>query len=216
MILKPKRRQILGGDKISATTKHWRRQNNGIHKIFFFFMFGGRIPLFLFNFHFFITYGTNIHSFNHIHTIHLSIAIRWDLSPSPHCLKAQWEDPPCGAELRIELPALQEANALPTEPRRTINWARRTRSISLLFWPGKIRSSWLLPDLADVLFSWRCCASTCSHQVCCCRWPPCFMGGLSPPLYWLICTGPPCRNITNVGVDTISTPAKISLIFAKL
>jgi hypothetical protein len=62
-----------------------------------------------------------MHSFNHIHTIHLSIAIRWDLSPSPHRLKAQWEDPPCDAEPRIELgPALQQADALPTEPRRTI------------------------------------------------------------------------------------------------
>jgi hypothetical protein len=76
------------------------------------------MPLFLFIFHiFFITY---IHSF-HIHTIHLSIAIRWGLSPYPHCLKAQWEDPPYGAEPRIELgPALQQADVLPTEPRRTI------------------------------------------------------------------------------------------------
>ncbi len=80
------------------------------------------MPLFLFIFHiFFITCIHYIHSFNHIHTIHLSIAIRWGLSPSPHRLKAQWEDPPCGAELRIELgPALQQADALPTEPRRTI------------------------------------------------------------------------------------------------
>ncbi len=56
--------------------------------------------------YFFITY---IHSF-HIHTIHLSIAVCWGLSPSPHRLKAQWEDPPCGAEPGIELgPALQQA-----------------------------------------------------------------------------------------------------------
>jgi hypothetical protein len=66
-----------------------------------------------------------IHSFNHIqlnhiHTIHLSIDIRWGLSPFPHRLYAQWETPPCGAEPRIELgPALQQADALPTEPRRT-------------------------------------------------------------------------------------------------
>jgi hypothetical protein len=59
----------------------------------------------------------------HIHTIHLSIAIRWGLSPSPHCLKAQWEDPRCGAEPRIELgPALQQADALPTGPRRTLSY----------------------------------------------------------------------------------------------
>jgi hypothetical protein len=69
----------------------------------------------------------NIHSLNHIYTIHLSVAIRWGLSPSPHRLKAQWEDPPCGAEPRIELgPALQQADALPTEPRRTITEPRRT------------------------------------------------------------------------------------------
>jgi hypothetical protein len=45
---------------------------------------------------------------------------------------------------------------------------------------------------------------------------PAFMGGLSPALYRLICTGPPCRNITNIGVDKILAPPKISLIFAKL
>ncbi len=44
---------------------------------------------------------------------------------------------------------------------------RMRRSISLLFLPSKVPSSWLLPDLADVL-------STCNHQVWCCRWPPCF------------------------------------------
>ncbi len=96
------------------------------------------MPLFLFIFHIFITY---IHSFNHIHTIHKSVAIRrglspsphrlkaqWEktptirrgLSPSPHRLKAQWEKTPCGAEPRIELrPAVQQADVLPTEPRRT-------------------------------------------------------------------------------------------------
>jgi hypothetical protein len=76
--------------------------------------FGGRMPLFFFIFH--ILY--NIHSFIS-HSFHLSIAIRWGLSPYPHCLKAQWEDPPCGAEPRIELgPALQQADALPTASRR--------------------------------------------------------------------------------------------------
>jgi hypothetical protein len=38
-----------------------------------------------------------------------------------HSLKAQWEKPPCGAEPRIKLgPAVQQADVLPTEPRRTI------------------------------------------------------------------------------------------------
>ena len=79
------------------------------------------MPLFLFIFHIFYNIHAFIQSFTISHTIHLSVAIRWGLSPSPHRLKAQWEDPPCGAEPRIELgPALQQADGLPTEPRRTI------------------------------------------------------------------------------------------------
>jgi hypothetical protein len=81
------------------------------------------MPLFLFIFHFFFY---NIHTFiSHSYNTFI-VAIRWGLSPSLHRLKAQWEDPPCGAEPRIELgPALQQADALPTEPRRTIE-PRRT------------------------------------------------------------------------------------------
>jgi hypothetical protein len=42
-------------------------------------------------------------------------------------LCAQWGKLPCGAEPRIELgPALQQADALPTEPRRTMTEPRRT------------------------------------------------------------------------------------------
>jgi hypothetical protein len=45
----------------------------------------------------------------------------------PRCLSPY---PPCGAEPRIELgPALQQADALPTEPRRTIK-PRRTIGIT--------------------------------------------------------------------------------------
>jgi hypothetical protein len=52
---------------------------------------------------------------------HLSVIIRRGFSPSLHRLSAQWEKPPCGAEPGIELgPALQQADALPIEPRRTI------------------------------------------------------------------------------------------------
>ncbi len=71
------------------------------------------MPLFLFIFIFFIIH--TVQSSNHIHTIH---------SPRPlsiSSLVAQWERPPCGAEPGIELgPAFQQADALPTEPRRTI------------------------------------------------------------------------------------------------
>ena len=44
-----------------------------IFLFYIFLKFGDRMPLFLFIFHIFVTY---IHSFNHIHTIHSSIAIR--------------------------------------------------------------------------------------------------------------------------------------------
>ncbi len=68
--------------------------------------FGGRMPLFLFIFDF-ITY---IHSFNHNTFIH----------------RHQWGKLPCGAEPRIELgPALQQADALPTGPRRTMNFNQK-------------------------------------------------------------------------------------------
>jgi hypothetical protein len=67
-----------------------------------------------------------IFKFYHIHTFIQSQYIH----PSPFAeaslhffiaLSAQWGKPPCSAEPRIELgPALQQADALPTEPRRTI------------------------------------------------------------------------------------------------
>jgi hypothetical protein len=50
------------------------------------------------------------------------------------------------------------------------------RSISLLFWHGKVCSSWLLLDLADVLLLEDFVLSSCSHQVWCCRWPVRFYG----------------------------------------
>ncbi len=45
---------------------------------------------------------------------------------------------------------------------------------------------------------------------------PAFMGGLSPALWQLIVPACHAENITNIGVNKISAPAKISLIFAKL
>jgi hypothetical protein len=45
---------------------------------------------------------------------------------------------------------------------------------------------------------------------------PAFMGGLSPALYRLIVAARHAENVTNIGVEKISAPAKISLIFAKL
>ena len=45
---------------------------------------------------------------------------------------------------------------------------------------------------------------------------PALMGGLSPALYRLIVAARHAENVTNIGVEKISAPAKISLIFAKL
>jgi hypothetical protein len=58
----------------------------------------------------------------YIHTVHSSVVIRRGSSPSPHRWSAQWEKPPWGAEPSIDHgPALQQADALPTELRRTLN-----------------------------------------------------------------------------------------------
>jgi hypothetical protein len=46
---------------------------------------------------------------------------------------------------------------------------------------------------------------------------PAFMGGLSPPaLYQLVVPARHAENVTNIGLNKISAPTKISLIFAKL
>ncbi len=179
-------------------------------------MFGGRIPLFLFIFHFFITYIHTFiqsHSYNtfiHRHSLEpLSISSSLESSVGRPSL---W----CRAE--------NQTRACLTGSQHATNWATPHHKLShaapeafhYCFGPAKSAAADFSQTLLMFFFLEDVVLSTCSHQVCCCRWPPCFMGGLSPPLYWLICTGPPCRNITNVGVDTISTPAKISLIFAKL
>ncbi len=72
------------------------------------------MPLFLFIFH--ILYILTFIQSQFIHPSPFAEA-----SPFLHRLYAQWGRPPCGAEPRIELgPALQQADAMPTEPRRTI------------------------------------------------------------------------------------------------
>jgi hypothetical protein len=45
---------------------------------------------------------------------------------------------------------------------------------------------------------------------------PLFLRADSLALYQLICTGPPCRKLTDIGVDKSWASAKISLIFAKI
>jgi len=72
------------------------------------------MPLFLFIFHIFIAY---IHLFDHIHTIHLSVAICRGLSPSPHRFISSVGRPSlwCRAENRTR--------ACLTASRRATNWA---------------------------------------------------------------------------------------------
>jgi hypothetical protein len=55
--------------------------------------------------------------------MHSSVLIRRGSSPSPHRWSAQWEKPSWGAERSIEHgpAALQKADTLPTELRRTLN-----------------------------------------------------------------------------------------------
>jgi hypothetical protein len=95
--------------------------------------------------HIFITY---LHSFKYIYTIHLSVAICCGLSPSSHHLQAQREIPLMGAEPGFELgPALQQADALPTELRHTLlllirrRLSFRSKSVS--------KETDACPDLAD-------------------------------------------------------------------
>ncbi len=62
---------------------------------------------------------------------------------------------------------------------------RRRRRIPLLFWLGRVHSSWLIPDLAEDLLRLPDGVDplACSRQVWRCLWPPAFMGGLPPALY---------------------------------
>jgi hypothetical protein len=54
------------------------------------------MALFLFIFHIFynIQYKHSFNHIHHIHTIHLSVAIRWGLSPSPHRSKLSGKNLP--------------------------------------------------------------------------------------------------------------------------
>jgi len=63
-------------------------------------------------------------------------------------------------------------------------------------WLGRVHSSWLLLDLADVLLRLPDSVdpSTCSRQVWCCHWPPCFYGLTLSRTVPACCTRPPCRK----------------------
>ncbi len=60
---------------------------------------------------------TYIHSFYQIHTIRLSIAICWGLSPFPHRLSAHW------GNTSLWCRAVNRTRACVTASRRTTNWA---------------------------------------------------------------------------------------------
>jgi len=88
-------------------------------EFFFFFKVWWQDATLFVYFSYFITY---IYSFNHMHTIHLSVA-----GASHHFLIAcklsgKNLPVPCGAKPRFELgPALQKADALPAKPLCTIS-----------------------------------------------------------------------------------------------
>jgi hypothetical protein len=76
------------------------------------------MPLFLFIFHIFYGMHTFIHSITFIQYIYPSPFAEASLHFFIACLLSG-EKPPCGAEPRIELgPALQQADALPTEQKK--------------------------------------------------------------------------------------------------
>ncbi len=67
----------------------------------------------------FITYSTDIHSITFIQSKLIRRHLPGPFSISSSLCKLSGKNPPCGAEPRVELgPALQQADALPTEPRR--------------------------------------------------------------------------------------------------
>ncbi len=83
------------------------------------------MPLFLCLFFIFCNIHTFIHSITFIDYIYPLPFAEASLHFLITCLLSG-ETPPCGAEPRIELgPALQQADALPTEPRRTLTETRR-------------------------------------------------------------------------------------------
>ncbi len=75
------------------------------------------------------------------------------------------------------------------------------------FWPGRVHSSWLLPDLADVLLRIPegIDPSTCSRQVCRCHWPPCFYG---QTLSRTVVPARHAENCHNIGVDKYWRPPR--------
>ncbi len=77
----------------------------------------------------------------------------------------------------------------------------------LSVWPGRVHSSWLLPDLADVLLRIPegVDPSTCSHQVCRCHWPPCFYGRT---LSRTVVPARHAENVTNIGIDKYWRPPR--------
>ncbi len=94
----------------------------------------------------------------------------------------------------------QQILALTKFPSRQNSWVDKmlahARNHLLTVWSGRVQSSWLLSDLADVLliFPELVDLSTCSRQVCRCHWPPCFYGRTLSCTVWAYCNGPPCRK----------------------
>jgi hypothetical protein len=95
------------------------------------------------------------------------------------------------------------------------------RSIYLLFGSAEYTAADFFQT--SLMFSCVSCVSQMvlipPHEIAKCAIAsgrPAFMGGLSPAMYQLVVLACYAENVTNIEVDKISAPTKISLIFAKL
>ncbi len=123
----------------------------------------------------FIIFTTHSHSTTHIHS---SFAIRRGLSS---CILIAREEPPWDAEPRIELgPALQQADALPTELRRILTELRR---ILTELRPILIELRRILIELRRILIELRHILTELRRIGCGPQIFGCLLRWLKPPLY---------------------------------
>ncbi len=81
------------------------------------------MPLFLFILFYCMIF---IHSFNHIHTVHLSVAIRRGLSPYLHRWSAQWKNLPV-------VPSRESNSGLPHSKPTLYHWATPHMNVTSMF-----------------------------------------------------------------------------------
>ncbi len=144
------------------------------------------------SFCYFLYFTIYIHSFNHIHTIHLSFAIRRCLSPFLHR---------CQLNGKTSLWCREnQTRACLTASRRSTNWATE-----LTDWTP-YSSAFLRPNTAN-----------CNSHSCCFYWYPCCCWH---PRYRRCCVFSACRFgapvIDNVSADYAFLVSRSSLLFKPL